>query len=331
MTATALPPARSGAAPRRTLVSAVLALVCVTAIWGSTFSLSKDLLTRVAVTDYLALRFLTAAVVVGLARPRVLRRLDRRSAAVGVALGFVYFAGQALQFFGLRHTAATVSAFVVSMYVVFTPLLSAVLLRTRPGRLTALATVLATAGVGVMSLRGYALGFGELLTLTAALMYAVHILALGRWSTGATAYPLTFVQLLTMGACFLAVASLDGLHPPGRADLLTFGYLTVIAGAVAMLVQTWAQAHVASAQVAVLMVLEPVWAAFFGFAIWREQLHVRTLVGGGLVLLAMLLVVSRPRGSTAAASVGAADVAGVGWPPAASGVPAAEGQPGPRR
>jgi drug/metabolite transporter (DMT)-like permease len=283
----------------------------VTAVWGSTFPLSKDLLTRVPVPDYLALRFLVAAAVVGLARPGTLRRIDRRVLLVGAALGLCYSAGQALQFFGLPHTAATVSAFVVSMYVVFTPLLAALLLRARPSGLTLAATALAGTGVATMSLRGWTLGFGEALTLGAAALYSLHILGLSRWSTARTAYPLTFVQLLTMGLCLLAWAAQDGVQGPGRGDLAGFLYLSVVAGAGALLVQTWAQSHVASAPAAVVMVLEPVWAAFFGVVVWQQGLDVRTVVGGVLVVGATLLVVAVSRRAEIAAS-GAADAAGVG-------------------
>jgi drug/metabolite transporter (DMT)-like permease len=59
------------------------------------------------------------------------------------------------------------------------------------------------------------------------------------------------------------------------------------------------------------MVLEPVWAAFFGFALWEDSLDVRTVVGAALVLVAMLLVVTRPS-SSKTATVGAAEVGGVG-------------------
>lgn len=298
--------------------TAVLALVGVTAVWGSTFALSKDLLTRVPVTDYLALRFLVAAAVIGLARPGTLRRIDGRVLLVGAGLGLCYAAGQALQFFGLPHTAATVSAFVVSMYVVATPLLAALLLRARPSGPTLVATALACAGVATMSLRGWTLGFGEALTLGAAALYALHILGLSRWSTGRTAYPLTFVQLLTMGLCFLAWAAHDGVDGPGREDLAGFLYLSVVAGAGAMLVQTWAQSRVASAPAAVVMVLEPVWAAFFGLVVWQQALDARTVVGGGLVVSATLLVVVVSRRAEVAAS-GVADAAGVGAVPLPSG------------
>lgn len=307
-------PARDGG---RRAPAAVLALVGVTAVWGSTFPLSKDLLTRLPVGDYLALRYLTAALVIGLARPALLRRIDRRVLRSGAALGLVYAAGQALQFTGLRHTAATVSAFVVSMYVVLTPLLAAVLLRVRPGRWTWVATALATAGVATMSLRGWAVGGGEALTLVAAGLYALHITGVGRWSTSRTAYPLTFVQLLTIGLCCLAWGAPDGVQLPGRGDLLTFLYLAVVAGGAVLLVQTWAQAHLPPAPTAVVMVLEPVWAAFFGLVVWHEPLEARTVVGAALVLSATLVVVvvSRrpapvPLGSAAArpaTATGAAD------------------------
>jgi drug/metabolite transporter (DMT)-like permease len=220
-------------AGRRTSAG-ILALVGVTAVWGSTFPLSKDLLTRVPVTDYLALRFLVAAAAIAVARPGTLRRIDGRVLRAGIGLGLCYSAGQTLQFFGLPHTAATVSAFVVSMYVVVTPLLGAVLLRARPGGWSLVATGLAAAGVATMSLRGWSLGFGEALTLAAAVLYALHILGLSRWSTARTAYPLTFVQLLTIGLSLLAAAASDGVHVPGPGDLAGFLYLSVIAGAGAM-------------------------------------------------------------------------------------------------
>lgn len=294
--------------------SAFLALVAVTAVWGSTFPLSKDLLTRIPVTDYLGLRFLVAAAVLGLARPATVGRMDRRVLGVGAALGLCYAAGQALQFSGLPHTSATVSAFVVSMYVVFTPLLAALLLRVRPPGWTLVATVLASAGVGAMSLRGWGLGFGEALTLAAAALYGLHILGLSRWSTGRTAYRLTFVQLLTIGLCLLAGGAHDGVQVPRPDDLVTFLYLSVVAGAAAMLVQTWAQSHVSSASAAVVMVLEPVWAAFFGVVAWQEHLDGRTVSGGALVVGATLLVVLTSRRSAVLAA-GAADAAGVGAVP----------------
>lgn len=283
--------------PRGRHALAIAALVAITVVWGSTFPISKDLLTRLPVPDFLALRFLTAALVVGLVRPTAVLQAGWRVVGVGVGLGLVYFTGQYLQFVGLQHTAPTVSAFVVSMYVVFTPLLACLLSRRWPATRTVVATILATGGVATMSLRGLSLGWGELLTLLAASLYAAHIIALARWSRARIAYALAVVQLATMGIAFLAVASLDGVQLPQRGDLPAFFYLAILAGGVALLVQTWAQAHLPAAVVSIIMVLEPVWAGVIGATGFGERLDPRTVLGAALILLAMVVITLRvPRG-----------------------------------
>ncbi|GAA3680492.1 DMT family transporter [Nocardioides ginsengisoli] len=280
--------------PVRTRRTAALALIGVTAVWGSTFGLSKDLIARLPVADYLGLRYLVGALVLLAVAPRLLRGLTRHTLTVGIGLGALYAAAQLLQFHGLARTAPTVSAFVVAMYVVFTALFSAFLPRHGVERITWFAVVIATTGVAVMSLRGWAFGAGETMTLVAAALYAVHILALGRWSRPDEAFALTFLQLATMGVVCTAIGASDGLTLPGRSDLPAFAYLAVFAGTITLLVQTWAQGHIDSGRAAVLMVLEPVWAAVFAALIWHESLGPRTLGGGTLILIAMLMVVSRP-------------------------------------
>lgn len=301
----------------RQAAAALAALVGVTAIWGSTFPISKDLLTRLPVPDFLALRFLTAALVVGLVRPAAILRADWRVIGMGAGLGLIYFIGQFLQFVGLQHTAPTVSAFVVSMYVVFAPLLACLLTRKLPSCRTIAATVLATAGVAAMSLRGWSFGWGELLTLVAASLYAAHILALGRWSRANIAYVLAVVQLATMGLAFLAVASVGGMQLPQGRDVPAFLYLAILAGGVALLAQTWAQAHLPAATVSVIMVLEPVWAGVIGVSIFGEQLTFRIVLGGALILLALMAITGRrPR-------AGALDIRARRWRWAPFGSPTA--------
>jgi drug/metabolite transporter (DMT)-like permease len=254
--------------------------------------MSKDLTTRLPVPDYLACRFLAAAAFLVVVRPRALGALDRSTVVRGATLGALYALGQLLQFVGLQSTAPTVSAFVVSMYVVLTPVVAAVVHRRRPGGVGAAATMLATAGLAVLALRGWSFGGGETLILVASLVYAVHILALGTWSDAATAYSLTFVQLLTMGLLLLVAAAPGGVAVPAPHDWPTFLYLALLAGGAALLVQTRAQAHLPPATVAVILVLEPVWAAVFGRLLWHEALDGRTVLGGALVVAAMLLVVA---------------------------------------
>ena len=108
--------------PRRVALLATLALLAVTAAWGSTFFLIKDLLDRVPPLDFLAVRFAIAAVFLTLLFPRALGRLDAPDSPRHAALlGLVYGVAQILQTTGLAHTPASVSGFITGMYVVLHP------------------------------------------------------------------------------------------------------------------------------------------------------------------------------------------------------------------
>lgn len=274
---------------------ALLALLTMTAAWGSTFFLIKDLVTRVPVPDLLALRFGVAAVVVAALGVRSLR-MSRRTVINGVLLGLLYGGAQILQTAGLARTTASVSGFLTGLYVVATPLLGAVVLRVRIRGTTWLAVGLATVGLAVLSLHGLSLGAGELLTVASAIVYAVQILAMSRMAEPHTAVSLTIVQLAVIAVvCALAAAPGGFTLPVRPADWWSLAYLAVVAGALTMFLQTWAQAHVDASYAAVAMALEPVWAAAFAVALGGEAVTVRMVVGGVSILAAMLLVELGPR------------------------------------
>lgn len=277
-------------------LQATFALTAVTAVWGSTFFLIKDLLEVMPVVDFLAVRFTIAAVVMVAVFWRPLRRLDAVAWRRGGALGLVYGAGQILQTWGLATTDASVSGFITGMYVVLTPVLGALLLRQRTSGLTWMAVALATAGLAVLSLRGLAIGTGELVTLVAAAVYALHILGLGAWSTQREALGLATVQMIVIaGVCVLAAAPGGVTMPPDVGSWLSVLYMALVAGAGALVVQTWAQAHLSATRAAIVMTTEPVFAALFAVMFGGESLGIRVLFGGSMVLAAMYLVELAPR------------------------------------
>jgi drug/metabolite transporter (DMT)-like permease len=265
-------------------------------MWGSTFFLIKDVVDRMPVADFLAVRFAVAALVLLLAAPRSVRALSPQARRQALVLGAVYGIGQILQTVGLQHTAASVSGFITGMYVVFTPLLAAVVLRQRVDRAAWFAVVLATVGLGVLSVQGFALGGGEALTLLSALCYAVHIIGLGAWSSSRDALGLAVVQMITV-ALLCALAAVPGgitLPPDGGA---WFGvvYTALGAGALALVLQTWAQAQLPPTRAAVIMTMEPVFAGLFAVVLGGESVTLRLALGGTLVLAAMYLVELGPR------------------------------------
>ncbi len=285
---------------RRTTLLATLALLAMTASWGSTFFLIHDLLDRVPVLDFLAVRFAVASVVMLIVAPRVVGRLSPAKRRSALVLGALYGLAQILQTAGLATTAASVSGFITGMYVVATPVFAAVLLRTRIGGLTWGAVLLAIAGLAVLTLgdlgSGLGMGYGEALTLIAAMLYALHIVGLGAWSTAADAVGMSILQIVVIAViCGVAAAPGGIVLPSGTADWLSVLYMAVFAGAAAMLGQTWAQAHLAPTRTAIIMSMEPVFAAFFAVLLGGESATQRMLLGGALVLSAMVIVELVPR------------------------------------
>lgn len=283
---------------------AVLLLLVVTAVWGSTFFLIRDLVEHVPSADFLGVRFGIAAVLMFALFHRQTLALTRREVLLGVGLGALYAVAQLLQTIGLETTAASVSGFLTGTYIVLTPVLGALLLHDRIPRVAWIAASIATAGIAVLSLQGLAMGFGEAVTLGSAVIYALHILALGRWSTASAALGLSTIQATVIAVICLGAALPDGVTLPSTGgQWVSLLYMAVIAGAGALIAQTWAQAHLTATRAAVVMAMEPVFAAVFAVLFGNEGVTSRLLVGGGLVLGAMYLV--ELRGGTHADDVSA--------------------------
>jgi drug/metabolite transporter (DMT)-like permease len=282
--------------PGRTTLLATLVLVALAACWGSTFFLIKDLLDRVPTLDFLAVRFAIASLALLVVAPRAIGRLSPVVRRHAVVLGLLYGLAQILQTTGLAHTPASVSGFVTGLYVVCTPLLAAAILRTRIPPITWVAVALATVGLGVLALRGLSVGYGELITLASAVLYALHIVGLGAWSTARDAVGMTILQVIVIAIVCTMATAYDGIVLPTRTgDWVSLAYMAVIVGAAGLLGQTWAQAHLPPTRTAIIMSMEPVFASVFAVWLGGEDLTQRLLLGGSMVLVAMVIVELAPR------------------------------------
>ena len=271
--------------------TAIIALIAVTAIWGSTFLVVKNAVARAPVMDFLAMRFVIGAAVMLALRRNCLRGLGRRGVLRGILLGLALGGGYITQTYGLLTASPSVSGFITGTLVVFTPLLSWLVLRKRISRNAWLGVAIALGGVALLGLRGWSVGVGELLTLACAVFFALQVVGLGEWSTRETAYGLAFLQVATVAVVALAVAAPDGFQLPAEASVWGAIALTaVLATAVAEVVQTWAQSLMTPTHTAVVLTMEPVFAGLFGVVFGGDSPTLRLATGGICILTAMLLV-----------------------------------------
>ena len=268
------------------------ALLTVSAAWGLSFVVMKDAIQRQSVNNFLFTRFTLAVIVMILIRPQTIKLFNKdllqRGGLAGIFLGLGYIA----QTLGLERTGAAITGFITGLYVVLTPLIASFVLKEKNTKFTWLCIAVATFGLGLLSIRGFSVGIGEMFVLASAVLFAAHIIALSKWSSGRDVYAMTVIQL-TMCAILAGLASaIEGYSlPPDRGVWSVVIFTAVFATAVAFIVQTWSQAHMSATKVAVILTMEVVFAAAFAILLGGERLTLQTAFGGILVVVAMYLIV----------------------------------------
>jgi len=268
------------------------ALLTVSAAWGLSFVVMKDAIQRQSVNNFLFTRFTLAVLVMILIRPQTIKLFNKdllqRGGLAGIFLGLGYIA----QTLGLERTGAAITGFITGLYIVLTPLIATFVLKEKITRFTWFCIAVATIGLGLLSIRGFSVGIGEMFVLASAVLFAAHIIALSKWSSGRDVYAMTVIQL-TMCAILAGLASaIEGYTlPPDRGVWGVVIFTAIFATAIAFIVQTWSQAHMSATKVAVILTMEVLFAAVFAILLGGERLTLQTAFGGILVVVAMYLIV----------------------------------------
>ena len=255
----------------------------VTAVWGWTFVLVKDALTQYPTLPFLELRFILALVVMVI----LVRRLpSRREVRVGIIAGGVLAAGYLTQTVGLTMTSPGNSGLITGLFVVFTPLIDRIF-GVPLHRWTAIAVVVALAGT-VMLVGGPAgIGWGDLLTVACAILFALHIVLLSRWSPGMRSAPLAMMQMGT-GALIFSAGGSWSLRMPSGGVWLAILVTGVFASALAFYIQTWAQQHLSASRTALILTTEPAWAVAAAVVLAGQRFGPLQAAGAALVLAAIV-------------------------------------------
>lgn len=269
-----------------------LGLLATTAVWGGAFLVMKDSLVRQDVYSFLASRFILAAAFMFIYKPKSLTGLDRKFVKRAILIGILLCSGFIFQTFGLTQTTVSNTGFITGLYLVFTPLISWLILKREIFKVQWLAVLVATIGLYLISFNGISVGIGEILVLISALLFAGQIVALGEWSDGENTYALTLIQILVSAVIFFALSLKDGFQlPPDNAVWSAVFYTAFFATFLGFLIQTKAQSVMSATVAGVMLAMETPFALFFGLYFDNDPITLRIISGGTLVLIAMALVI----------------------------------------
>jgi len=277
---------------------AEIALLSAAAIWGFTFPLVKDALRHVGPLEFLSIRFVIATVVLCAIWPRAAREALHTGRKAGLIAGGLLAIGHVFQNVGLEHTLSTNAGFITGLYVVFTPLFAAIVLRRRPAPLVVAGVVLTMAGLAFMSLHfvnGHpSVNRGDLLVLACAVAYGAQIVAIAKYAPGMDVRVLLIQQLAVTAVAMSLVMPLQPIVAPRGWVVWNALIATAIGSSVFGIgVQTWGQTRVSPTRAAVIFASEAPFAALFAHILAHERLGGRAWIGAALIGVGMVVVAVR--------------------------------------
>jgi len=264
-------------------------LICVTAIWGSTFVVVQDAIEEYSVIPFLAIRFFVATLTLASFAGRKIR-IWQDSLIVGGGIGLVLACGYLFQTLGLRYTTPTKSGLITGLCIILVPVSDFLCFRLRPKKTSLL--VLGISAAGMVLLTGFSsigFGLGDVLTLACAICFGLHISLLSRYAKKHDALVLALGQMLAASILFSTLWILQPKSLPSSQDVWLAILLTgTLASAVGFAVQSYVQQRLSSIRTAVILTTEPIFAAIFGYWLAGDRLSIWQIVGGCLIVGAML-------------------------------------------
>ena len=282
--------------PRKRIPVAELALIGIAAVWGLTFPMVKEAVSNVPTSTFLAYRFLSATLIVGVfssVTSKGIRRLPRSGWAAGLLMGVFLTSGYVFQTLGLERTSASNGGFITGLFVVLTPLFGALLFRQRAGAPAWAAAAASALGLFLLSRTGGTGRLeGDVLVFLCACSFSFHIIATDR---GVRRHDIGALLTVQLGVCgivnLVAAASMGDLVAPPTGQVWTALVVTsLLATALGFYVQTYAQRHASPARTALILASEPAFAGLFAYLLLNETLTPPGWLGATLILAAIVAV-----------------------------------------
>ena len=273
-------------------LKADLVLLCVALVWGSAFVAQRAAAAHLGFFLYNGIRFLLGALVLLLIFRKRQLRLTPAEWRGGVLAGLLLFGAAAFQQAGLQFTTAGKAGLITGLYVVLVPLFLALGWRQRLPKVAWIASLFAVAGLFLLSgTQQWSLAPGDGLELAGAVLWALHVIAIGRMAGRVDPVRLSLGQYFVCGLINLLLGVLleghtwSGLSAAWWAVL----YGGIISVGLGYTLQAVGQRHAPAADAAILLSMESPFAALFGWLFLQEILTPLQMLGCGLMLCGMLL------------------------------------------
>ncbi|MGG0655794.1 DMT family transporter [Rummeliibacillus pycnus] len=274
-------------------------LLLITAIiWGSGYIGMAIGLEHLTVFQIMAGRFIVATILLSLFFWKKLKLISKSVLLKGAILGGILFIAFTVQTMGLVYTTPSKNAFLTAINVIIVPVIAYIIYKRKFDRFEILAAVLAVVGIGFLSLQGsMTINVGDFLSLVSAIGFAFDIFYTNMFVKTEDALALTIVQFLTASILSITAVILLGEVPTtiSTEEISVIFYLGVFCTTIAYVCQNIGMQYANPTKSALLLSTEALFGTIFSVMILHEILTGRMIIGGILILVAILVAELKPR------------------------------------
>ncbi len=271
-----------------------LMLLLATILWGSAFAVMRLAAGHNTIFLMNGMRFfLGGLLLLLLPKAREKGVFTRQNLPYVLLAGLALYVATAFQQAGLASTTAGNAGFITSLYVVLVPIILWIGWRERPSPLLGLAVLLAALGGFLLSTAGaFSIKRGDLLILCSSFFWGMHVIIVGRAQGKISPIPFAFSQFLVSGIFNLLTGFI--IEHPTQAEmgiiLPAVLYTAVFSIAGGFTLQVVGQEHTPTSDAALILSLEGVFGAFFGWLFLGETFLLVQIIGCALILAAVIMV-----------------------------------------
>tara|TARA_B100000446_G_scaffold84832_1_gene80154 strand:+ start:33766 stop:34707 length:942 start_codon:yes stop_codon:yes gene_type:complete len=243
---------------------------------------------------FLALRFLSAGIVVSIVAWRTLASLSIAQWSVCLRLGFVMGVALLLWVTGLSHSRHLgESAFIASLAVIYVPIIGRFIYGTKITRSLLFPLLLAITGLATLMLKnGFSVEKSQLYLLIAALIFAAHFVVTATVVRSMPAVAITATQMLSVGVVALVMALINEPLQNMDVGMVAWQWMVwsiFVASLLRFAIQTYAMKLTSVNNAGMILVLEPVFTVLIASWYLDETLSFSQWIGCGLIFSAIVV------------------------------------------
>lgn len=273
-----------------------LLLFLVAMIWGSGFPATKIILdSGIKPFEFLGIRFFITAIVMFCIMKIKKIEIEKTERKLGLIAGLILFSAFAFQTVGLVYTTSSKNAFITGANVIFVPYIMWIITKEKPKFIYIISSIICFIGIGFLSFeKNLTINFGDFLTFICAICFALQIVVIGSRIKNKNPFTINGFQMFSAGiiGVILNIIFEESSIFTRIYDLkqiLALLYIVIFNTFICYSIQTYAQKHINSSQVSLILTTEIIFGAVFSVILLGDKMTFQVIVGGLLIFSSILL------------------------------------------